>query len=169
MNLYEIALEHRQQIEALEAMTDLDEQTLADTLESLGGDFETKVRNVAAFVRNLEAEAEAQKAAEKAMKERRERNEGKAARLRLWLLECMAVAKCDTVKSPDFDVRVKACPPSVIVTNEELLKFNPACAEAWTLVPETEKLDKNKLKELLLAGVVIDGAMVVRNNRVEIK
>ena len=61
--LYEIAAEYRDAATKL-AELDLDAQTVADTLEGLSGDLETKAQNVAFFVRNLEATAAAIKQAE---------------------------------------------------------------------------------------------------------
>ena len=82
LTLYTIADQYLQDIQKLQDM-DLDEQTFADTLESLSGDLEVKATNVAMFVRNLEASAESIKAAEKQMAERRKAIEAKAERIRL--------------------------------------------------------------------------------------
>ena len=57
LTLYTIADQYLQDLQKLQDM-DLDEQTFADTLESLSGDLEVKATNVAMFVRNLEASTE---------------------------------------------------------------------------------------------------------------
>ncbi len=62
--LYQIADQYLQDMQMLQER-DLDDQTFADTLESLSGDLEVKATNVAMFIRNLEASADAIKAAEK--------------------------------------------------------------------------------------------------------
>jgi hypothetical protein len=169
MSLFLIAKEHREAIDKLYSTPGLDEQTLLDTLESMGGEFEGKVLSVAAFIRNLEAAAAAQKSAEKDMADRRKVNEAKATRLRTYLLECMEHAERDHVDSPNFCVKVKVNPPAVVVTDEDALKFNPDASACWKLIPETEQLDKTALKALLLAGTVLAGAHIDRGNRVEIK
>ena len=61
--LFVLAGEYRSAAQKL-ADLDLDEQTVADTLESLSGDLEVKATNVAMFARDLEARAEAIKQAE---------------------------------------------------------------------------------------------------------
>ena len=61
--LYELAAEYRADCEKLADM-DMDEQTLADTLEGLSGELEVKAQNVIMFTRNLEATAAAIKEAE---------------------------------------------------------------------------------------------------------
>ena len=68
--LYLLAEEYRAAAEKL-ADLDLDEQTVADTLESLAGSVEVKATNVAAFARNLEALADQIDEAERSMAARR--------------------------------------------------------------------------------------------------
>jgi len=62
MNLYSLAAEYRQAAESI-ANLDLDDQTIADTLEGLSGELEVKATNVAMFAKNLEATATAIKEA----------------------------------------------------------------------------------------------------------
>ena len=50
-SLYELADEFK---EALENLTDLDDQSVKDTLESLEGEFKLKTTNVAKYIKNLE-------------------------------------------------------------------------------------------------------------------
>ena len=50
---------------------DLPAEVINDTLEALGGELEEKTINVAKFLRNMEAVAEAIKEAEEAMAKRR--------------------------------------------------------------------------------------------------
>lgn len=64
LTLYELSDEYRDALAVLNEM-DLDEQTIADTLEGLQGAIEVKAQNVAMFTRNLEATAEAIKDAER--------------------------------------------------------------------------------------------------------
>jgi hypothetical protein len=68
--LYVLSQEYRTAAEKLADM-DLDDQTFADTLESLSGDLEAKAVNVAMFCRNLEASAAAIEEAEAQMAARR--------------------------------------------------------------------------------------------------
>ena len=56
--LYLLAAEYQQAARQL-ADLDLDAQTIADTLESIGGDLEHKAQNVALMVRSFEADAAA--------------------------------------------------------------------------------------------------------------
>lgn len=83
-SLYQLADEYMVAATKL-ADLDLDEQTIADTLEGLAGAVEIKATNVAMFVRNLEASADAIKQAEAQMSARRKAIEGRAGRIRDYL------------------------------------------------------------------------------------
>ena len=61
-SLYVISAEYQSAVAQL-ADLDLDEQTFADTLESLSGDLEAKAKNVAMFALELEASAKARREA----------------------------------------------------------------------------------------------------------
>jgi hypothetical protein len=70
--LYELGNEY---VEALDYVTDpeneVDEQTMLDTLEGLGGELEAKAVNVIKYQQNLTATVEAIKEAEQKMAARR--------------------------------------------------------------------------------------------------
>ena len=61
LTLYTVADQYLADIKKLQDM-EIDDQTFADTLEGLAGDLEVKATNVALFIRNLEANADAIKA-----------------------------------------------------------------------------------------------------------
>jgi len=69
MKLYEAVAQYRADLDAL-AELDLDPQTYADTLESMAGDIEQKLRAVIAYSLELEIEATGAAAASKRMKDR---------------------------------------------------------------------------------------------------
>jgi len=58
LTLYTIADQYLQDLQKLQDM-EINDQTFADTLESLSGELEVKATNVAMFIRNLEANADA--------------------------------------------------------------------------------------------------------------
>jgi hypothetical protein len=66
LSLFNIAAEYREAVNKLSDLN-LDEQTIADTLEGLGGDLQVKATNVAMFARDLEATAASIKDAEAQM------------------------------------------------------------------------------------------------------
>ena len=80
--LYQIVDEYRDALNTLADM-DLDEQTLADTLEGLQGEVTVKGQNVAAFILNMEAEAAAVKEVEQRLAKKRRAMENRSKRFGL--------------------------------------------------------------------------------------
>jgi hypothetical protein len=163
--LYEIADLYLQDVAKLQDL-DLDPQTVADTLEGMGGDLEAKATNVAAFVRNLESLAEQIKQAEAAMAARRKAIEGRADAVRAYLLSNMLRTGITKIESPYFKIAIAKNPPSVVVDDEDTLKFvHPEFVKTVT----TESIDKAAIKEAIKAGQIVEGARLVQADRVTIK
>lgn len=164
LSLYVIAAEHRQMVEALMA-TDNDSQTIADTIEAESYPLEVKAQNVAYAIRNLEATAEAIKAAEKQMADRRKSIENRAAHIRNYLQTCMEVAGVTKIECPHFALKIKKNPPSVDV-------FEPGLVPAEFMrqsEPPPPAPDKIAIKEAIKAGREVPGAMLVQDTKLEIK
>lgn len=122
LSLYHMTEDYRTALAVL-SESDIDEQTIADTLEGLKGELAIKAQNVAAFYLNLEAEAEAVKAAEKKMQERRKSLEKRVAQMKDYLLRNMVAAEIHEIKANDgsFRVRVMQGRESVVIEDEAKL------------------------------------------------
>lgn len=90
--LYELAASHRALADKLNDL-DLDDQTIADTLESESGDLMEKGTNVAKVFRNLESFAAQIKEAETHMAARRKAVEKRAESLKAYLKTNMEILK----------------------------------------------------------------------------
>ena len=88
ITLYNLAAEYRTQLETL-ADLDLPEETVRDTLESLGGELEAKAQSVVGFTRHLETLAASIKAAEAEMAARRKTIENRVEHMKKYVLDCM--------------------------------------------------------------------------------
>ena len=77
MKLYEISDEYKY-VESLFEDEEMDEQTIRDTLEAIGGEFEDKADNYARMIKNLSAEAEMVKAEADRLSRRRKSLEDRA-------------------------------------------------------------------------------------------
>ena len=77
--LYEIAKDYR---DALEELTEIEDEAVVDTLEGLKGTLEAKSENIIKYTQNLKSTIEAMKEAEKNMAERRKRLEKKSENIR---------------------------------------------------------------------------------------
>jgi hypothetical protein len=164
LTLYTIADQYLQDLQKLQDM-DLDEQTFADTLESLSGDLEVKATNVAMFVRNLEASAESIKSAEKQMEERRKAIEAKAERIRNYLKDNMARTGITKIDCPYFALSLRNSPPAVEVINADEIP-----AQYFDIPePPAPVLNKNRLKDDLKNGVIVEGARLTQGSYLQIK
>ena len=163
-SLYDIAAEYRQTADKL-ADLDLDEQTIADTLEGMSGALEVKAQNVVMFARNLEATATAIKEAETAMASRRKAIEHRAAGLRRYALSAMQVAGVPSIECPYFKLSVRKNPPAVEV-------FDAAQIPAQfmrTPEPPPPAPDKKAITEAIKAGQEVPGARLVSGERLEVR
>lgn len=163
-SLFVLANEYRAIADKLEEM-DLDEQTIADTLEGLSGDIEAKSTNVAMFIKNLEVSAEAIKAAEGEMAKRRKAIEARVERLRKYLMDNMIFAGISKIECPYFRIAIKDNPESVVIDAESQIP------DEFMRQPETPPPtpDKALIKEVLKANVNVSWAHLARGKRVEIK
>jgi hypothetical protein len=162
--LYLLAAEYRAAADKLADM-DLDEQTVADTLESISGDLEVKACNVAAFARNMETTALAIKMAEEGMAARRKAIERRVASLRAYLLANMQTAGIKRIESPEFVITVRDNPPAVDAFAPEQIPDG-----YWTSPPPPPPvLNKTKIKEAIKSGEQVPGARLTQGQRLEIK
>lgn len=144
---------------------EINDQTFADTLESLSGELEVKATNVAMFIRNLEANADAIKAAEKQMAERRKALEAKSNRMRQYLLDNMLRTGITKIDCPYFSLGIRKNPSAVEVLNQDMIP------DEYFDIPEPPppSLNKNRLKDDLKAGVVVEGAKLTQSSSLQIK
>lgn len=144
---------------------DLDEQTVADTLEGLQGELEVKATNVAMFARNLEATAEQIKQAESAMAARRRAIENRANRVREYLKVNMERTGVTKIESPYFKIAVRDNPPAVVIDMESQIP------EGFMRLPEPPPLVPNKklIAEAIKSGLHVPGAHLESSKRLEIK
>ncbi len=162
-DLYLLAAEYREAAAKLSDL-DLDEQTIADTLESLSGDLEVKAKNVAAFARNLEAPAASIKDAEAQMAARRKAMENRAAGLRRYLLAAMQEAGISKIECPQFALTVKTNPPAVEV-------FDALMVPAEFMKqpePPPPAPDKTAIKKAITAGREVPGCRLMQGKRLEV-
>ena len=164
MNLHEIAIQYRQEAGMLQDL-DLDEQTLADTLEAAAWPLEVKAQNTAAVIQNLEATAEAIDEHIKAATARKKAIQNRAAWLREHLLHGMQLAGVQKIECPAFRISVANNPEAVDVYEAALI---PA---QYLRQPEPPPPapDKAAIKQALQAGIEVQGARLVRGQRLSIK
>ena len=164
LTLYAIADNFLADIRKMEE-ADLDDQTFADTLEAISGDLEEKAKAVAMFARNLEASAEAIKQAEKQMADRRNALENKADKVRQYLLDNMLKTGISKIECPYFSLSIRKNPPAVEIIQQDMIPI-----EYYDIPPmPAPQLNKNRLKDDLKNGVIVDGAKLTQGHSLQIK
>jgi hypothetical protein len=164
LTLFEIAQEYR-------AITDVlmdagvDEQTLSDTLEAEAWPLELKAQNYGFVIRNLEATADAIKAAEAQMAARRKSMENRARALLERLKTGMEIAGVNELSCPQFQIKIKKNPPSIDIWDEKQIPVE----YLKTPEPPPPTPDKTALKAAIASGLDIPGARMVQGTRLEIK
>jgi len=153
MNVHVIAerdrfLELRRRL--LELYPDVDDQTLADTLEGATNLHEA----LAALIRSAlddECLAKALKERVTAMRARLDRLEKRAGVKRILATETMEMAQIRKLLEPDFTASLRQGPPSVDIMDEAQLPVA-------FLIPQPPKPDKRGILEALSGGEQVPGA-----------
>lgn len=161
--LYTLALEFRAAADQL-ADLELPPEAVADTLESLSGDLESKAQNVALFARNLEATAAAIKQAEADMAKRRKAIESRVAHLKDYMLGAMLVSGVRKIEGPYLRIGIRDNPEAVEV-------FDAAQIPAEFMrqpEPPPATPDKAAIKAAIKAGTEVPGVKLTLSQRLDI-
>jgi seryl-tRNA synthetase len=157
MRLYEIKEEFLRLAEM-----DLDEQTLADTLESLQGELDEKADNIACLIKQLEAEAEAIKNESKNLADRAIAKQNKADKLNEYLFTTFKTLNINKIETARNVIQVKKNPISVVLEEG----FNNPCYMSTKIVTTP---DKSLIKEYLQQGNELKGAKLEQKERLVLK
>lgn len=164
MKLYEIKDLYIKFADMVES-GEIAEDTIADTLESIDGEFEDKVDNIACLIKTWLAEAEAIKSEEARLKERRERKERQAENLKAYLSVTMLFLGKAKIETPRNVVSFRKS-TSLQISDEawfmekypELLK-----TEIKTSIP------KKEITDLIKSGSELVGAQLIEKQNIQIK
>lgn len=162
MTLYQISQEHRALADALQDM-ELDEQTIADTLEAESSLVE-KSQSVAFVIRNMETFAAAVKAEADAMAERAKRVQKRADSIKTYLHNCMNLAGVQKIEHPQFTISIRKNPESVQIFEEKLLP-----PDYLREIPASYAPDKALIKQAIKDGHEVPGAKLTRTESLQIK
>lgn len=162
-NLYEIAHQYRADVARLEEL-DLDDQTLADTLEALSGDLEMKAVNVVKFAKNLDATATAIKEAEAAMAARRKSLERRSDALRAYVKHNMIASGIMKISCDYFQIAIQNNPPAVEIFDQLQLP-----QDYMREIPAKFEPDKTLIAKAIKDGFEVPGAKLNQSQRLVIK
>ena len=138
--------------------------SVSQALDALRMEREEKLENVACWVKNLCAEADAIREEENRLVKRRKAAETKAANLKSWLLAAMTRedGTTDKLKTGRVSISVKRNPPSTVVDDELL-------PSTYKVAKITYQANKELIKRELLAGGEVPGAHLEYGRSVIIK
>lgn len=126
--------------------------------EDLQLEREQKLENIACWIKNLEADAEALKAQTKTFAERQKETENKAKRLRNYLQYALQNTNFKTVNvEVKFRKTSKVEVPDVYKLDENFLKYSEPTA------------DKTAIKKAIQGGQAVEGATLIENISMSIK
>ncbi|MBL1263808.1 siphovirus Gp157 family protein [Methylomicrobium sp. RS1] len=164
LTLYQLSAQYLQALDALaDPEAELPAEAVSDTLEALAGELEEKAVNVAKFLRNMEATAEAIKAAEANMAKRRKTLENRVQWLKDYLRSNMEHSGITEIECPYFRVTIQSNPPAVEICDEDSVpaEFKEPVV-SW-------KVDKTAIRKALQAGQSVAGASLSQGARLVIK
>ncbi len=162
MKLYEIATQYQQALATLDDL-DLPDEVIADTLEGLKGELQEKGKNVAAYIKNIEADIKAIKDAEQAMKGRRATLQRRTDWMKLLLLNSMQDSEITEISCPWFVIKPKKNPPAVNITDEA------AISKKYKMEVIDYKIDRKMIAADIKKGAVVNGAEMTQGWRLDIK
>lgn len=144
MKLYELTHEYQEALDALSDNENFDSETVKDTLDGLKCEVEEKCLNVAAYIKNCQAEVTAMKDYEQRMNKKRKVVENKVASLKEYLQHHMETNECKEIKGTELSLAVRLGPEAVVIFDEEM---------TMRLFKKTiESVDKMALKDYLHEG-----------------
>lgn len=138
--------------------------SVSQALDALRMEREAKLENVACWVKNLSAEADAIREEENRLIKRRKAAEAKAANLKAWLLAAMTRedGTTDKLKTGRVAISVKRNPPSTVVDDALL-------PSTYKVAKITYQANKELIKRELLSGGEVPGAHLEYGRSVIIK
>lgn len=166
LHLYEIADEYRNLLEIASdpESDDLDMESFEAAIAALEGQFQTKAVNIACLIREWEAESNAISQVIAAQLQRAKSIDGKAKRLRDYLLTQMEVSSLPAIRDARIAVKLRKNPPSVQIETPASIP-DMYCRH----IPARIEPDKQAIKEAMKAGGVVPGASLIQTTRLEIK
>jgi len=160
MNLYTLGQEYREAFFTLAEM-DIDEQTIADTLEGLEGELKDKVLAVAKYQQGLVAESKAIKDAVKGMLVRAKALDNKADSFKRYISEAMTAT--GELKANDEYISLSFRKSVVVEVDADVID------NRWMVEKVSISPDKLAIKKALQDGEEVDGAVLQINHNLQIK
>lgn len=160
--LYELK-EIYQNIWDLVGDDEVDLDSLEKALKSVEDNIEAKAENIAKLIKGIDNDAAGIKAEETRLAARRKTLENKQANMKRYLESQLKEMGLDKVKTPLFTIAIQNNPPSVEITNEDIIP------ERFKNTVTITSIVKKDLLDALKAGEVIEGATIKQGQSLRIR
>lgn len=168
MKLYELSKDYESLMLAIES-GDIPEEALADTLESIEVMLDEKADNIACWIKQLTAEAEAIKAEEDKLKARRTAKLKRAERLTEYLSECLTNAGRNKIETARNVISFRKTPGKVVIDNEQgFVEWAQKYADGFLNYKEPT-INKTAITEYIKAGGQLEGVRIESSQNISIK
>lgn len=157
--LYELTSEYLQLLEMAED-PDVDLQTIADTMESIGGEIEDKADGYARVMKQIEADTAGIKAEIERLTARKASMENNVKRMKESLQAAMEATGKKKFKTELFSFGIQKNPSRVVLDDVVPDKY---------LIPQEPKVDRNSIKAALQAGEVLNYAHLEQSESLRIR
>lgn len=164
MTIYELAGQYEDFARMVED-GDIPDEAIADTLSLLDAEFDDKADALACIIKELGAEAEAIKAQETALKERRQRKESRAEYLRGLLSESMKRLNKAKIETSRNVISFRRSTALVIADEDDFKQRHRDLCQ----VEEVVKIPKKDITDRLKAGEEISGAALETRQNLQIR
>jgi hypothetical protein len=161
--LYLLANEYRDAAQRLVDL-DMDDQTIADTLDGMSGELTVKAQNVGFMIRSLEADASAIKDWAKDAGERAKALEHRAESLRGYLQRCMEATGIEKIEGPGIVLSFRKS-SAVAINEPDLIPLE----FMRTPEPPPAAPDKKAIADALKAGREVPGAHLEHRRSLQVK
>jgi len=160
MNLYEIAGQYRAVLE-MEPENDDELAAQMNALDELEGELTVKAENIVRYMRNLSSEADALKAEEDKLYQKRKAIENKHDRLKNYLAVQLYLAGIRELKAGIFKLRFQPTTPAISIIDES------AIPEKFWIVKR--EVSKASIKDAIKAGEEVPGIEIQRGETLVIR
>jgi len=162
--LYKITQQYLSAINGLiEKENDIDYQSISDTLSAIQDEFDHKVLNISAYLKNMDTDIKAMREYEDSMRKRREAAQKKYDSIYKYLKNNLIETGVERVYGTEFNVMIFKSPPSLKIEDEDKISSD------YKTIDSRLVIDKKKIKEDLLAGKEVEFASLQQGFYLKIK
>lgn len=166
MKLYDLTNEYLALLDAIDN-DEIPEEAIADTLEAITGEIESKADSIASLLKNLDADILAIKAEESRLAERRKAKEKSYERIKEYLSSTLQLAGLDKIETARNKISFRKSESVEVDEDAFIIWAQKNRDDLLTYV--APKVNKTEIKKALKNGEEIIGAELRINSNIQLK